>query len=738
MKIKAVKMKHFGRFSDRELEFGEGLNIIEGDNEAGKSTVHAFIRGMLFGIDKLRGRAGKNDVYTRYLPWDSPGAYQGSIDIEHEGRNIRISRVFLQNAKSCTAGDIDNGTQIELGEAGITTLIGKLTPSAFDNTVSCAQQQLKSREDFGSYIRSYIANMADSRDSRVDVAAALGQLEERAKDIGRRLKDTDETAAREALDSLLEDEKDESFIIADRDETVSRIAAFEDEKARLEKSVDPETLRKKYELTVKLAEKLKKAALDREEAEKYTARAAEYAQRLEESEKKLSLRRRKLASADDQLEAAKANMTAASTGPNDPEKAAQEAGNAEKRLEESIRNLEEQRENHTLLARKAGRLLMWGGIIAAAGLAAALIFNERSKAGIIIGVVLMLAGLAGLLIGCVESRTARNFLKETAKAEEEEKEARQQTRALKEELENIRSGIAAARERLQKAELEQKSAESDVKETLAEGKGILERKEELEADIRVSLGKAEKERREVFDELEKTDIAVDIPDDRDPAGYLESIGTGLAEEIKSFDTRRRELDESITAGQKELARIEGTLQQYGDIGERIDEASRYLEEVTTLKKQLTDELEAVKTAISAIKEISDDLKGSFDRKINELLGNACSLVTSGKYTKARITADCEPEIMGDSGYIPVRLLSVGAGEQVFLAFRLAMAEFIFENDEIPLIFDEVFAYYDDTRLRSALEALSRLKDRQILLFACSGRERHILDGLGVGYRSVRL
>ena len=91
MKIKSVRMKHFGKFSDKEIEFRDGLNIIEGENEAGKSTLHVFIRGMLFGIEKTRGRTGKSDIYGHYLPWDTPGAYQGSLDIEHDGRNIRIS-----------------------------------------------------------------------------------------------------------------------------------------------------------------------------------------------------------------------------------------------------------------------------------------------------------------------------------------------------------------------------------------------------------------------------------------------------------------------------------------------------------------------------------------------------------------------------------------------------------------------------------------------------------------------
>ena len=219
MKIKAVRMKHFGKFADKEIKFADGLNVIEGANEAGKSTLHAFIRGMLFGIEKTRGRAGKTDIYGRYLPWDTPGAYQGSLDLEHNGRKIRISRIFLQNAKSCTVTDLDTGEIYDWGDEGITALIGGLTQSAFDNTVSCAQQQLKSRGDFGDYIRTYIANMADSRDSEVDVTAALEKLDEKAKSLSRRIRESGEEAAQEELNSLLEDEKDFHFhfTLADAD-----------------------------------------------------------------------------------------------------------------------------------------------------------------------------------------------------------------------------------------------------------------------------------------------------------------------------------------------------------------------------------------------------------------------------------------------------------------------------------------------------------------------------------------
>ena len=61
MKILDIYINGFGKFHGRNLSFEDGLNIVYGKNEAGKSTIHTFIRGMLFGIEKQRGRASRND-----------------------------------------------------------------------------------------------------------------------------------------------------------------------------------------------------------------------------------------------------------------------------------------------------------------------------------------------------------------------------------------------------------------------------------------------------------------------------------------------------------------------------------------------------------------------------------------------------------------------------------------------------------------------------------------------------
>lgn len=50
--IEALRILGFGRFSDQHLELDRGLNLLTGPNEAGKSTLLAFIRAILFGFER--------------------------------------------------------------------------------------------------------------------------------------------------------------------------------------------------------------------------------------------------------------------------------------------------------------------------------------------------------------------------------------------------------------------------------------------------------------------------------------------------------------------------------------------------------------------------------------------------------------------------------------------------------------------------------------------------------------
>ena len=60
--LNALRLENFGRFHDRLVApFKPGLNVVYGPNEAGKSTVTAFIRQALYGWTSTRGAANVFD-----------------------------------------------------------------------------------------------------------------------------------------------------------------------------------------------------------------------------------------------------------------------------------------------------------------------------------------------------------------------------------------------------------------------------------------------------------------------------------------------------------------------------------------------------------------------------------------------------------------------------------------------------------------------------------------------------
>ena len=79
MKILELIIRNFGKLSDRHIKLSDGINLIYGENESGKSTVHTFIKGMFFGLERGRGRAALNDTYSLYEPWENPNFYSGAV-----------------------------------------------------------------------------------------------------------------------------------------------------------------------------------------------------------------------------------------------------------------------------------------------------------------------------------------------------------------------------------------------------------------------------------------------------------------------------------------------------------------------------------------------------------------------------------------------------------------------------------------------------------------------------------
>ncbi|MDD3339525.1 MAG: AAA family ATPase [Lachnospiraceae bacterium] len=182
MILKDVTAKNFGQFQDKTITFDPGLNVIYGENESGKTTLHTFIRGMLFGIRKLRGRAAKTDVYSRYEPWENEHYYAGSMRMESGGKTFRLSRSFQKTKPKSELICETDGETLSVEHGDLDMLLGGMSETVYDNTVSIGQ--LKSQTDDGLVVelRNYMANYQGSGDGDLNIQEALDTLKKRKKE----------------------------------------------------------------------------------------------------------------------------------------------------------------------------------------------------------------------------------------------------------------------------------------------------------------------------------------------------------------------------------------------------------------------------------------------------------------------------------------------------------------------------------------------------------------------------
>lgn len=187
MRFLELQIKGFGKFHDRTISFEDGINVVYGKNEAGKSTLHTFIRGMLFGIQPQRGRASKNDLYNKYEPWENSGTYEGSLRLEHGEHIYRIERRFQKNRKELSIIDETLGKELEPTKALMDELLSGLSETAYNNTISIGQLKSATDEGMVSELKNYIANMNTSGNMALNITKATAFLKNQRKSLESQL-----------------------------------------------------------------------------------------------------------------------------------------------------------------------------------------------------------------------------------------------------------------------------------------------------------------------------------------------------------------------------------------------------------------------------------------------------------------------------------------------------------------------------------------------------------------------
>lgn len=205
MRLTYLGIQHFGKLKDREIFLKDGINVIYGSNESGKSTLHAFIRGMLFGMQRYRGRASKTDPYTKYEPWDRPADYAGSMCFQAGEKEFRMERNFYKGDVRENLVCETDGEQLSIAQGDLQMLLGGISESIYDNTVSVAQLRSETDEGMVQELQKHMSNYESAGAQDVDVQRAAERLKKKKKewDARRQVRQDRQTQQREQQENQM-------------------------------------------------------------------------------------------------------------------------------------------------------------------------------------------------------------------------------------------------------------------------------------------------------------------------------------------------------------------------------------------------------------------------------------------------------------------------------------------------------------------------------------------------------
>lgn len=771
MIIKSVYIKEFGSISDREITLSDGLNIIEGDNESGKSTLLAFIKFMLYGLPKKAA----GEVVTekeRAFSW-ATGIASGSMTVQTDEGLLRIERSAKASSRSESAKifDAETGEQVHAGENPGDLFFG-LPLNVFEST-ACVKQ-LKCTQLDGSGLGTSIENLMVAADENTSVKKAAQKLDSVRKKLQH------------------------------KSGRGGEIAELEDEVLALQNRIKSAGERSRHleikEASLESADKIIAEARATLESEKALSRAYDMRQTL--------IRFEALRSAEKRVEALKIQEKEALDGgrfggrlPEVVEistlselrvKYAQ-AKESRVRAEEGFEELKRQRMPEDETDRQAIRMTDEGGERAVLeSYSVALKKSEKArKTGALLLVLAVLCALAGgvfaltvsflptliallktvkIICAALAFLCAVSFatlgISRRVKAKKLERESDEITEiygceeysrealvirlaALRHrisERESFEGMVSRLRDGIGEAYGCEKSAEEQLErqfktlcpqESVDDGDlvsltlqvaedfhALAEKVGEIRRDIDKYTALATERRAELsaFDEDElRRAVTPEIEE------KLAGVNiTMLRRDIEFQQARLESAQQKKLSAEREMITLEATSEDKEKLYAQLEEKNGILEAKRFMLDSLTLATESIAQASDAVRR---NITPRLRRQAGELLGR----LTDGKYTELSISPDFAISVTADGETRPVEALSSGTRDAAYLAIRLALVSVLYRNERPALLLDEILSQIDDTRAKKILEMLGEYaKDgAQCLLFTCHTRESSMVDAPAV-------
>ena len=198
MKLTKCIIRQFGPLRNKSFDFGDGITLISGKNESGKSTLHTAITALLFGMEKGKGRAAAAGVYRANLPWSEPDLYGGSVIWERGELKVTADRDFSRTPPQSRL-IVEEPARVRQVTPEEVPFPDGLSPYVFTNTLSFRQIGAATGDGLAADLKNHIMNLRSSGDEQLNVYAALQELKNKRKALERRI-----DAAAEAEDASLD------------------------------------------------------------------------------------------------------------------------------------------------------------------------------------------------------------------------------------------------------------------------------------------------------------------------------------------------------------------------------------------------------------------------------------------------------------------------------------------------------------------------------------------------------
>ena len=766
MQIESIHIEHFGRLNAVDLSFHKDLNIIEGANESGKSTLAAFIRFMLYGFPQ-RASTGRLSEKQKRLSWEH-GVCEGSMVLSVGEKRYEIRRFVpapgSDMRESVSVTDLKTGlpahSRKEPGDVFLEVPEDVFLSTAFVGDISSTQVE-------GSSMAEAIENLIFSGDEKINTDRARTEL----------------TQARRSL--LHPSGKGGAlFTLRQKQDALFRrlsIAKSEHAKIlRLESELSQ--FRKKKADSLREIEYNTKLETDYNNVK--TIKAYDYLHELEENIDVL----------DHEILRAKENGKIGDVVPDATTVARlarykadiAERGEKASAAKERVKSLEgnppvdkptekllSYSQNHggerVLGERAAGAafqrtlyLVFMIFFFAASLLSLPLDFFVIKVDFTDIGAlptVLTLAVKAALLL------TGVIFLLLFISAEKGLRKIYRSVGAhTMPSLREVLASLSLARESLARYEGELSEARRTMVET---DESYLDLAEEIMRYL-LQFG-------ESFDPETSDDCL---------SALISRIEENLRD-IEEMETRRAHTQDSIREirnrlGDKNEIQVRATVPpgdreriaslNAGTIAHAIRDARRHYhfnedkeneherklaaarlgaEDPLLIQaemEQLSEKIDAMLLRLAAYDLAIDSLNKAGERLRTEisprLARYACHLMniaTDGKYSTLTVSSNIDLGFADKDTVRDAAYLSAGTQDVAYLSLRMSLVDLLY-GEMPPLFFDESFAHQDDARALSLLRALRVLCDegKQLFVFTCHSREARLSDGIFNGYSHIKL